>query len=299
MRLRAVSLTLVLAGASSCSHLIGQQHPLPGSADPRAALHSSVDWQAIEPHLPDPQTATARQLELAADVLMARRFPEDALDYYGYALHNGGDVPRLLKKKGVVLLEMQQGVLARTLFVRCLQLSRKDAEAWNNLGATDYSLGDARGAVGEYKHALKLNRQSAVYHANLGMAYVELQEMGSARAQFAQAVRIDPTIMTRRESGGMTLRILQSQNFGGLCFEMARMYARQGDVATMKTWLQKASDRGLNLRPVMAEDAALRPWLKDPDVKVMLASSESFRKRTTAVNVPSLGPAADTPNMPD
>jgi Flp pilus assembly protein TadD len=292
VRLRVLSLPLLLAGLSFCPHLIGQQT---GPTDPRAALHNSVDWQAIQPHLPDPKTASPRQLELAADVLMARRFPEDALDYYDYALHNGGDTQRLLKKKGVVLLEMQQGVLARSLFARCVQLSKRDSEAWNNLAATDYSLGDARGAIGEYKRAVRLNKQSAVYHANLGMAYVELKDMDSARSQFAQAIRLDPTIMTRRDNGGMTLRILQSQNFAALCFEMARMYARRGDVVTMKMWLQKASDRGFDLRPVMAEDALLRPWLKDPDVKIMLASAESFRKRTSAANVPSLGPAAETP----
>jgi Flp pilus assembly protein TadD len=279
--------------------LFGQQPQQPertGPTDPRAALHSSVDWQVIEPHLPDPQRASAKQLELAADVLKARRFPEDALDYYDYALRSGGDVPRLLKKKGVVLLEMQQGALARTLFARCIQLSKRDAEAWNNLAATDYSLGNARGAVGEYKRAVRLNKQSAVYHANLGMAYVELKDMDSARTQFAQAIRLDPTIMTRRDNGGMTLRILQSQNFADLCFEMARMYARRGDAATMKMWLQKACERGLDLRPAMVEDAALRPWLKDPEVKVMLASAESFRNRTAAENVPPLGAAAELPN---
>jgi tetratricopeptide (TPR) repeat protein len=299
MRLRVLSLTLVLAEVCFCTHVFGQQPPQPAPTDPRAALHSSTDWQVIEPHLPDPRQASARELELAADVLMARRFPEDALDYYDHALRRGGDVPRLLKKKGVALLEMQQGALARTLFARCVQLSRRDAEAWNNLAATDYSLGNARGAIGEYKRAVRLNKQSAVYHANLGMAYVELRDMDSARAQFTQAVRLDPTIMTRRDSGGMTLRIVQSQNFADLCFEMARLYARRGDVATMKMWLQKASERGLDLRPAMAEDIALRPWLKDPDVMVILAGSESFRKRAAAMNVPSLGAATDTPNMPN
>jgi tetratricopeptide (TPR) repeat protein len=262
-------------------------------------LHNNVDWQAIEAHLPDPQRASAKELEVAADVLRARRFPEDALEYYDYALRSGGDTVRLLKKKGVVLLEMQQGALARTLFARCIQLSKKDADAWNNLAATDYSMGNPRAAVGEYKRAVRLNKQSAVYHANLGMAYVELKDMESARSQFAQAVRLDPTIMTRRDNGGMTLRIMQSQNFPALCFEMARMYARRGDVAAMKMWLQKASDRGLDLRPVMAGDSALRPWLKDPEVQVMLVSSESFRKRIKAVNAPSLGAAADPTNVPN
>jgi tetratricopeptide (TPR) repeat protein len=267
-------------------------------ADPRAALHTGVDWESIAPHLPDLQTATAKQLELAADVLMARRFPEDALDYYLYAQQRGGDQLRLMKKEGVVHLELRQGTQARTLFARCVQLSKKDAEAWNNLAATDYSMGNMQGAVAEYKRAIRFNKQSAVYHANLGMAYLELKDMESARTQFALAVRLDPQIMTRRDNGGMTLRILQSQDYSMLCFEMARMYAKQGDVANMKAWLQKASDRGMNVRQAMNEDPILNVWLKNPDIKAMLANGESFRKKTAGVAAPSLGMAepAAVPN---
>src|SRR3978361_565622 len=55
------------------------------SAEERAAFHLDPQWLSIAPHLPDAKTGTAVQLETAADVLRARRFLEDALDYYGYA----------------------------------------------------------------------------------------------------------------------------------------------------------------------------------------------------------------------
>ena len=46
----------------------------------------------IQPHLPDPATATPQTLELQADILRARRFPADAMDYYNYAIARGGNV---------------------------------------------------------------------------------------------------------------------------------------------------------------------------------------------------------------
>ena len=64
-----------------------------GDAEPEdATRRSSQDpqWLAVKPHLPDPATASADKLEMAGDVLRARRFPEDALDYYQYALRRGG-----------------------------------------------------------------------------------------------------------------------------------------------------------------------------------------------------------------
>jgi tetratricopeptide (TPR) repeat protein len=296
MRLRTLLLPALLCSGSA---LVCAQLPATAANDDqRAAQHTGTDWDAIAPHLPDPQTATAKQLELAGDVLMARRFPEDALDYYLYAQQRGGDQLRLMKKEGVVHLELRQGTQARTLFAHCLRLSKKDAEAWNNLAATDYSMGDPRAAVGEYKRAIRFNKQSAVYHANLGMAYVELKDMESARTQFAAAVKLDPQIMTRRDNGGVTLRVLQSQDFAMLCFEMARMYAKQGDVAGMKVWLQKAGDRGMNVRQAMSNDSTLNVWLKNPDIKAMLANGESFQKKTARTPAPSLG-TADPAAVPD
>ncbi len=71
---------LLLAGAAFflSSPLVGQavrQAPLT-SPEERAALHRSSEWGIIAPHLPNADTSTAAQLETAADVLRARRFPD-------------------------------------------------------------------------------------------------------------------------------------------------------------------------------------------------------------------------------
>src|ERR1700761_4705741 len=113
MRVRSFIAVLSLAAAGSAACLFAQV-PKPAYAPEqarltsdveRAALHNSTEWQILQPHLPNPKTASAQDLEIAADVLRARRFPEDALDYYGYAMARGGDVSELLNKMGITRLE--------------------------------------------------------------------------------------------------------------------------------------------------------------------------------------------------
>src|SRR5579875_3970850 len=222
MRTRVLLLAVVLAPlaahAAESSAVPSPQQPAPlTSPDERAALHNSPDWALIQPHLPDPKTASAAQLEMAGDVLRARRFPEDALDYYGYALQRGGDVSELLNKMGIVRLELRQVDLAHAMFLRTVRAHKKDAVAWNNLGVTDYAMQDYRGAIGAYRHAVKLDKGSAVFHSNLGLAYFEKGDAEEARVEFARALQIDPAIMSGGDNGGTTAHVLGAHNYGGMC----------------------------------------------------------------------------------
>jgi tetratricopeptide (TPR) repeat protein len=291
MRLRALFLLLPLATLP----LTAQQSPHPAapltSSEERALLHAGADWLLVAPHLPDPATATAERLEMAGDVLRARRFPEDALDYYGYAMARGGDVSNLLKKMGVVRLELQQNALARAMFLRCVRARKKDDAAWNDLGVTDYVMGEY---ATEYKRAVRLNQQSAVFHANLGMAYFSSKNAAKAREQFAIAMRLDPRIMESRDQGGSTAHVVTATDYAGLCFEMAKLFAGEQKPVTMKLWLTKASERGFDVRAGMKDSAVFKPWLKDPEIQMMLQNSARMRKGTVAM----VTPLPDTP-MPN
>ncbi len=104
-----VLVAVLVACTATLAAQVHTRHDAPAtSADERALLHAGSDWALIAPHLPDPTTSSAAKLESAADVLRARRFPEDALDYYGYAMERGGDVSVLLNKMGIVRLHHGQ-----------------------------------------------------------------------------------------------------------------------------------------------------------------------------------------------
>jgi tetratricopeptide (TPR) repeat protein len=297
MRSRVLLLAFVLAPlaayAAESSAVPPQKSAALTSAEERADLHNSPDWALIQPHLPDPKTATAAQLETAGDVLRARRFPEDALDYYGYALQRGGDVSTLLNKMGIVRLELRQVDLARAMFLRTVRARKKDSTAWNNLGVTYYAMQDYRAAIGAYKRAVKLNRSSAVFHSNLGLAYFEKGDAEDARTEFSRALQLDPSIMSGTDSGGTTAHILGAHNYPGMCLEMAKLFAREHDVDRMLFWLGKGSDAGLDVRSAIHEDSALSAYAKDPRITLLIANAAQLHARSVAAaKPPSLGSSA-------
>ncbi len=298
MRLRSLFVPL-LTGLSACAMLPAQQPLTTAQSDERAALHRSSDWDLILPHLPNPATATEAELEISGDVLKARRFPEDALDYYQYAMKRGGNPVELMKKMGVVRLELQQTTLAQAIFQQCVHLAKNDSQAWNNLGAADYILGAYGRSIHEYKRAVKLNRKSAVFHANLGMAYLSAGESSDARTEFQTALELDPAILEARSDGGVTLRALQVKDFSKLCIEMARTYVGQGQLQLAKVWLQRAGEHGTDLRVAMDDDNTLRPLLKDPEFRAMIANTEAFRRRMAVSAAPSLGAGSEPHSVPD
>jgi tetratricopeptide (TPR) repeat protein len=292
MRLRALLLTSLLAAFAPTAAVLAQHDAPMTSLEDRAALHSGPDWQIVEPHLPNPKTASAAALETAGDVLQARRFPEDALDFYGYAIARGGDVSNLLNKMGIIRLELHQNDMAHAMFLRTVRARKNNAQAWNNLGVTEYANHNYNQAIADYKRASQLDKRSAVYHSNLGMAYFETKDMETARKQLALAIQLDPTIMQRREDGGSTAHVLGSQNYPELCFEMAKLYAHRNDIPQMKLWLAKSSEGGFDVRAGMREDAVMLPYLKDAEVKMMLSNAAQMRKRSVAAAAaPSLGDA--------
>ncbi len=297
MRLRYLAVPALLSASLLCVLNAPAQiskHDAPAtSPEERAALHRSADWLVIAPHLPDPNTASAQQLETTADVLRARRFPEDALDYYGYAMARGGNISTLLNKMGVVRIELRQNNLAREMFQRTVRVQKTNASAWNNLGVTEYASQNYRSAVSDYRKASKLDKQSAVYHSNLGMAYFEMRDMDSARKEFSRAVRLDPRIMGGSpENGGSTAHVVGTQNYAELCFEMARLYAHEGKPVDAVQWLAKAGEQGFDVRKGMREDSALLALLKNPEVHIMLVNVDGLRGRKSVAAstvAPSLG----------
>jgi len=269
------------------------------SAEERAAFHRDPQWLMIAPHLPDPKTASATELETAADVLRARRFPEDALDYYGYAIARGAAVSQMLNKMGIVRLELHQTALAHELFQRTVRAKKNDPSAWNNLGVTEYMERRFKNAISDYRRAAKLDKHSASFRSNLGMAYFESGDMESARKEFSAALTIDPHAFERREAGGSTAQVIGTQNYSQLAFEMAKVYARHHDDEATLLWLSKATEAGYDTKREMLQDVALRPYVQDPRVVLMLKNAQQLRMRSVAAAAPaqSLGPAGENRNI--
>jgi Flp pilus assembly protein TadD len=278
LSLRSFALGLVCLSTSLglAPRSMAQSQPSPLAA--RDRMHESDQWVEIQKHLPDPKTASAQALEQQADILRARRFPQDAMDYYKYALARGGDVPSLVNKLGLTELEMKNILLARTYFQRAVKLNRKDADAWNNLGAVDFLNGDTASAISDYKKAIKLKKNQAVFHANMANAYFATKDYKGARKEIASALKIDPQVFERREGvGGVEAHVLSSQDRARLSFEMAKIYAKSGMEEEMIHALAVASEAGMDVQREMLHDPDLAKFDMDPRILVVVHNAQALR----------------------
>ena len=281
MLLRSACLLLLFSTFSPATGNGEQQKNAPSSEAMRELRHEDPQWILVQPHLPDPTTANAQTLEMAGDVLRARRFPEDALEYYNYALRKGGKESTLMNKMGVTELEIHNVVAARLYFQRLVQLMRKDAQGWNNLGAVECLDGNFGRAISDYHRAIKLDKvrdkTSAAYHSNLGAALIEEKDFQDARRQYEIALRMDPEMSDRGGSTGMTARMLSPEDHARYCYEMARLYAERKDDANVIHFLTMASEAGFDVLTEMSSDKVLGQYRKDPRVLLLVRNAQALR----------------------
>ena len=257
----------------------------------RSLRHESPEWLTVAPHLPDTATATPAALEVAGDVLRARRLPEDALDFYRAALVRGGDEPKMLNRIGITLLELHQHNQARTCFQRAVKLRPKDADGWNNLGASEYVAGSYQAAIRDYQRAVKLNKRAATFRSNLGTAYFEVKDYESAQKEFDVALSLDPGVFVKGGMGGVQAHVLSPEDRGRYCFEMARVSARHHDDNGVMMWLGKAIETGYDIRFNISQDSAFDLYHNDPRVVLLVKNAKAMRAGLVA----DAGPAPALP----
>jgi tetratricopeptide (TPR) repeat protein len=269
-------LGFALGGAAvvgSALHAWGQSDSGPGSE--RERLHQTEQWRAVQAHLPDRATATPQILEQEADILRARRFPADALDFYNAAIARGGSPAGLLNKLGLTELEMHNVELARAYFKRAVKLNPRDPNSWNNLGAVEYVDRGVGPAISDYRHAIKLDKKQAVFHANLATAYFEQQDFNGARKEMTVALKLDPGIFNKDVgTGGVEAHVLTSKDRARFAYEMAKIYAHDGNEDQMMHSLAMAAEAGMDVRGEMMHDAALLKFANDPRVLVLVHNAQ-------------------------
>jgi len=276
-RRTALGLLCLAAVSTVCMRMKAQTASPATSAVER--MHQSEQWAEIAKHLPDPATATAQALETQGDILRARRYPEDALDYYRYALARGGNLPSLLNKLGLTELEMRNNALALAYFQRAVKVSRKSADAWNNLGAVEYLNGGTESALSDYRRAVKLDKHQAIFHANLATAYFERKDYSEARREIAAALKIDPKVFDQEQAGlgGVAAHVLSAEDRARFSFEMAKLYARDGLEEPMLHSLAMACEAGMDVQREMRRDPALAKFEMDPRVVVLVHNAQALR----------------------
>jgi tetratricopeptide (TPR) repeat protein len=280
---RRISSLLLLSGLIVVQSPLNAQKIAPPSEVVIDVRHQSPEWLTIQPHLPDPAVTSAAQLETVGDVLRARRFPEEAMKYYVYALQRGGNQATLMNKLGVTELDLRHIAAARAYFQQVVRIQRKDALGWNNLGAVEYLDGHYGGAISDYRKAIKYDKRSATFHSNLGTAYFEEKDFDKARNEFDVALKIDPEMMEHHGSTGISAHMLSPADHAHFCFEIARLYAHRGDEEQMLHYLQLASEGGFDILGTMRDDSVMAPYRKDPRVITLVQNARAIRNGRISV----------------
>ena len=245
--------------------------------------HDDPQWLIVRDHLPDPATASPKALEEQADLLRVRRFPEDALDYYGYAVKRGGSTSRLINKIGLTELELHNVVLAEGYFRQAIKFDRNSAQGWNNLAATEYLQRQYSSAVNDYKKAVKLESSTAVFHANLSTAYFETKDYKRARKQADEALKLDPLVYQHSSGAGVAAHPLAVEDRARFSYEMAKLYALHGREEEMLHALAVASESGFDIETNMVKDPVLAKYRNDPRVDLLIVTARALHQKTPAV----------------
>jgi len=221
-----------------------------------------VDNTAPQRVPPPSENATAVELESQGDLLRSQKAYLDSIDYYR-AASKKDDSAKLHNKIGLSLFQLHRDSDAKKEYQRSIKLDKSYPEPHNNLGALFYVERRFGPAVREYKKAIGLNEENASFHHNLGYAYFSEKDYERAIKEYHRAMELDPNIFERQPSGGVSVRLVSSNDLGHFHYVMAQMYAQRGDVERCRYYLAKANEEGYDSREALRENvfASLR---KDP-----------------------------------
>ncbi|HYE24600.1 MAG TPA: tetratricopeptide repeat protein [Clostridia bacterium] len=195
----------------------------------------------------DGQKSTASlsvaELEQRGDAFRSQKEYEGARQYYALALKKNGRSAPLWNKAGMAALQLGRYDEAIQAFSRATKQDKKYAEAVNNLGVAFYLKKDYRRAISHYRKALEL-RDSPAFHTNLGAAYFDNDEIGDALREYAIALAMDPEILERTSSLGISAHVRGPQDRGRYAFMLARLYAKVGDLEHALLNLRRAMEDG-------------------------------------------------------
>jgi tetratricopeptide (TPR) repeat protein len=219
---------------------------------------------------PPAADATAPELEKQGDDLRAQKAYLDSIDYYRAGIKKK-DSSVLHNKMGISLLQLQREAEARKEFQRAIQMDKNYPEPHNNLGALNYNQARYGPAVKEYRKAIDLSEANAAFHSNLGTAYFAEKDWQRAIKEFERARQLDPTIFERQSSGGVSIRLVSSNDLGHFHYMMAQIAGSQNDLDTCRIYLSKANEEGYPIREALRDDqfAGLR---KDPNFVAFVRS---------------------------
>jgi tetratricopeptide (TPR) repeat protein len=232
---------------------------LPGAQEGQPAPPSATAGQAHA------TSAKSRPLsfEERADIFMARKSYEDAVDYYYRALKQAHFADAAVwDKLGMAYVHLQNFRAARTAYNKAIQHDKNYSEPLNNIGTTYYYQDKYGKSVKYYLRALKLNPNSASYHLNLGVSYLHMKKYQESVDEYRTALSLDPNVLGEPSAFGTTIQVR-----GGdpeYYFYLAKVFASLGRVDEAVHSLRRALEDGFKDRKRILDDPDFMKISKNP-----------------------------------
>jgi len=254
---RICFLTGLLVLAAGLASAIAQEKPAQHTEQP--PLESNLPGPVIEPETASPPQARSGTLTLEerADIFVARKSYDDAVDYYQRAMkEQGSKKPALWNKLGIAYQQLQNVNAARRAYKEAIRLKKDFAEPWNNLGTTYYLEKRTKKSLKYYREAVKLNPNNASFHVNLGTSYYNLKKIPQAVEEYRIALGLNPNVLTQHSSMGTTVSARAAD--AKFYFYMAKIFASLGRSDEALRYLRHAFEDGFNDMKLVDEDPDLK-----------------------------------------
>jgi tetratricopeptide (TPR) repeat protein len=222
---------------------------LPGAQQGQSALSSATAGPAQE----TPAKLHPLSFEERADIYMARKSYEDAVDYYYRALKQTHFADALVwNKLGIAYQQIQNYHAARKAYNQAIRHQKAYTEPLNNIGTTYFMQDKYAKSVKYYLKALELDPNSASYHLNLGTSYFHMKKYQESVGEYRTALNLNPNIFAERSAFGTTIEARGTDP--EYYFYLGKVFASLGRVDDAVRSLRRALEDGFKDRKRILND---------------------------------------------
>jgi tetratricopeptide (TPR) repeat protein len=207
---------------------------------------------------PEGQVFSPLSDEERADLFVARKLYDDAINYYQRALKSSRgskdnhEIAVLWNKMGIAYQHKMEDREARKAYKKAIHYEKGFADPWNNLGTVYYLQTKAKKSMRYYRHAIELNPNSATFHLNLGTAYFARKKYDQGYQEYRTALALDPDVLTQTSPMGTQVetRHVSAEYY----FYLAKLFASMGRAEEAIRYLQRALEDGFSDEKRILED---------------------------------------------
>jgi tetratricopeptide (TPR) repeat protein len=220
-----------------------------GAQEAQPAPPPATAGQALE----SPAKSRPLSFEERADIYMARKSYEDAVDYYNRALKQAHFTNAAVwNKLGIAHQQLQNFSASRKAYNQAVRHRKNYAEPLNNIGTTYFMEKKYGKSVKYYLRALKLSPDSASYHLNLGTSYLHMKKYKESVDEYRTALNLDPNVFQQRSPFGTTIEARGADP--EYYFYLGKVFASLGRVEEAVRSLRRALEDGFKDRKRILED---------------------------------------------